>query len=310
MPNISRSRETWRLRCYRGDFDFMRSWDVGPDEAPKVMDRAAAQAALSSGALGASNSSALESMHRALRYQAGGVGLAVPGERRLDDLLRAVGRGQLVALQERPGAFGAQVLLSPIVEDVEAAALPWLPREKKSARRTAAAQWSLKYDDGSTVYGVGSTYEGPPEPREFKGSTGEVAELALHDTYSVAIVGTTQLKLAVTDAEGQPIEGARVRIERAFGPTVELTTDAGGQIVLEGCVGQEPYEATVIESPIAAQGKFVDDQNRPLPGVRARLVTDSGRRVEATSAADGTFRVTGLLPGEGYALEVLEAQLP
>ncbi len=149
-----------------------------------------------------------------------------------------------------------------------------------------------------------SHYEGAQGPKDVDGSRGSVGGVMEGDEFSVSLEGTAVVKGKVQDADGKPVPGARVRIERTYGPAIELDTDGSGAFQAEGFVGNEPYEVTILTSPAKLTGKFVAPDGKPLGGVRARVRTDGGGDHFVTSDGDGKWEVEGVLPGEGYHVEV------
>ncbi|HEX2569580.1 MAG TPA: PAAR domain-containing protein [Polyangia bacterium] len=223
------------------------------------------------------------------------------------------GSGPAGAPGSGPGSSAAQSPSSPSATSPESATQPPAestpssssePASPQSPPRLDLARWSIEYSDGRPVSGVRADYEGPTGPKKFSGSRNQLAGLEERAGYDLTIVGTTKLRLDLRDADGQPVAGARLRIERAFGPTIEGTTDGSGHFEAEGFVGEEPFEVAVLSSPAKAKGRFVDEAGQPVPGLRARVRGDSGTVIDVVSDGDGRFEAEGLLPGEGYTLEL------
>src|SRR6185295_233704 len=54
--------------------------------------------------------------------------------------------------------------------------------------------------------------------------------------YHAAVVGTTPVRGKVVDADGKGVANAKVRVERAFGESVEVETDGSGGFTAYGFV--------------------------------------------------------------------------
>src|SRR5262249_41903993 len=105
----------------------------------------------------------------------------------------------------------------------------------------APVDWKLVYPDSKPVKGFGSLFQGPGDdsPQELTPDGGGhhmIGGYMKDDPYAVELRGTVKVKGKVQDAEGKVVKGARVDIERAYGPPVSLLTDGGGAFEAKGFV--------------------------------------------------------------------------
>lgn len=170
----------------------------------------------------------------------------------------------------------------------------------------AQAQWKTVWDDDqSSVGGLKSVYEGGGTSKELDGGSQTVPGLDQNGPYSVTLQGTVTVSGKVTDSDGKGVAGAKVHVERAFGPAVDVETDSSGAWKAEGFVKDEPFHAHIVKVTVKAEGTLVDENNAPMAGVQAVLRGDAGTEVKFTSDAQGKYSVEGLLPNEGYHIEVI-----
>ncbi len=187
---------------------------------------------------------------------------------------------------------------------------------------------------------------------------GIVAGVSSPGSVSIALQKAAGISGRVTDENGAPVPGARVRLARDMGirallrggPAALLgrpgvTTGPDGGFRLRGLAPQKnsTVEATkagyvpakrygltlkvgesvkdlalVVKRGLEGRGRVVDAAGQPIAGAEIRLTRPEGgpfrsmmiqiggmsrEKPDATSAADGSFRVAGLEPGE-YAVSV------
>jgi uncharacterized Zn-binding protein involved in type VI secretion len=174
-----------------------------------------------------------------------------------------------------------------------------------AAPKPATAIWAVQWPDGAAVGGVKVQYEGPGGNEEKTGARGQKAGLQEGDEYALTLVGTVAARGKVQDPDGKAVAGARLRIERSYGASVDVTTDGSGQYEVPGLVQDEPYAVTVLETTTKAVITLVDEAGKPRASVRVRVVADGGLVLERDSDGAGKIEIEGLLPGEGYTVEVL-----
>jgi len=117
----------------------------------------------------------------------------------------------------------------------------------------------------------------------------------------IAIEGKLQ------DDQGKAVAGAALRLLLDGGDLVPLETGADGSFSVPGRLPGEGFsiEVVVIKPGFQAEGQFVDEDGKPVAGASARLLFDGGQHVSVMSDAEGKFKVTGILPEEGYSLEYI-----
>jgi uncharacterized Zn-binding protein involved in type VI secretion len=169
---------------------------------------------------------------------------------------------------------------------------------------TSQATWAIEYDDGTAITAVRAKYEGRTGPKDLDGARNSVPGIFEGDEYSLTLTGTEKAKGVLQDADGQPVANAKLKIERSFGPTAEATTDAQGKYEIDGLITGELYDVTVVSSASKATFTIEDPMGRPMASVRARVYADTGLVKDVTSGSDGKVEVEGLLPGEGYSVEI------
>jgi hypothetical protein len=162
--------------------------------------------------------------------------------------------------------------------------------------------WS---DDQSSVGGLKSQYDGGGGNKDLDGGSGSVPGVDQGADFSITLQGTVTVSGKVTDSDGKGVAGVKVHVERAFGDPIDVETDSSGTWKAEGFVKDEPYHAHVVSVKSKAEGTLVDENQRPMAGVQAILRGDAGTVKHFTSDAQGKYSVEGLLPGEGYHIEVV-----
>jgi hypothetical protein len=188
-------------------------------------------------------------------------------------------------------------------------AKPAKPVDPEESR--APVDWRLVFSDGKPVKGWKSLFE-PPQNEKPKELTPDgqgrhqIGGYMKDDGYQVTIIGTVAVKGKVQDPEGKAVAKARVTIERAYGDPVEVWTDGAGAFETKGFVEEEELAVAVVRGTAQAEGQFVDEEGQPVAGVRAILRLERGDAVQVQSGKDGKFKIEGLVPGEGYSLEVVE----
>jgi hypothetical protein len=169
-------------------------------------------------------------------------------------------------------------------------------------------EWTVQWSDGKPLKGFKSKFESPkgavldltPDGQgHFKADGFDKGA-----PYAVSIIGATTVTGKLQDEDGKPIADAKVTIDRTFGDSIDVTTDAGGNWKLAGFVEEELFDVTITEVKVKAEGKFVDEKGKPLAGVSALATLDSGREVYITSDSDGKWKIEDMMPGEGFVLEV------
>jgi uncharacterized Zn-binding protein involved in type VI secretion len=203
------------------------------------------------------------------------------------------GQGQSgsVAPTSGGGATGAAGSSGPASRGAAQGALSEMPRP-------AQASWKVQYGEGDTVTKVRAAYEGPTGPKDVDGASGQVPGLSTTDGFALTLTGTEKLKAKLQDADGKAVPDARLRIERAFGEPVEVTTDAGGAFEVEGLLGEEYVDATLVALSVKVTGKVVDEAGAAVAGARVRLHREDGGHIDATTDADGKYEAAGFMPGE------------
>ena len=170
------------------------------------------------------------------------------------------------------------------------------------------AEWKLAFSDGPAVKGFVSVFEPPKgEPEELTPDGQghhKVDGFWRHDGYSVTLNGTVEVTGKVEDADGKPVKDVLILIEPVYSAEISLRTDGGGAFKAKGFVKEEEFDVTIISSGAKIEGKFVDSDDKPVPGVQAELYLSGGQTVRIESGADGKFTVAERLPEEGFTVEV------
>ncbi len=169
-------------------------------------------------------------------------------------------------------------------------------------------EWKLAFSDGPAVKGFVSIFEPPKgEPEELTPDGQghhKKDDFWRHEAYAVTLKGTIEVSGKVEDADGKPVKDVLILIEPAYGAEVSLRTDGGGAFKAPGFVKEEEFDVTIISSGAKIEGKFVDSDDKPVPGVQAELLLSGGQTVSIESGADGKFSIPERLPDEGFMLEV------
>lgn len=186
------------------------------------------------------------------------------------------------------------------------------PPEQKPPKQ-APAKWNLQYEDGRPVKGFRSkvaraTQKDEQELHPDGSGRNEMTSMDEDEGFSVVPMGTQTVSGQVRDPDGNPVPDARVCVDRAYGPPVELTTDSGGNFKTEGLLEEEPFEVVVRPTGKVAEGRFVDEKGRPVPA-RAAVWLDRRQVVELPVKSDGTFQLKGRPPGDQYDLLFVACEL-
>lgn len=114
--------------------------------------------------------------------------------------------------------------------------------------------------------------------------------------------GTT-IEGRFTDERGAPVPvESALWLERRR--LVTVAREDGRYRIPERAAG-ESYELLFVAPRLAAAGRFVDADGRPIPGVYVRARLTGGRTVLAVTDADGAYRIPSVMPQETYSLEIL-----
>jgi hypothetical protein len=154
------------------------------------------------------------------------------------------------------------------------------------------------------VSGISAHFEGPGAAQDVSGGTGNVPGLKEGDTYSLTLKGTSKAQGKIVDSDGKGVAKVKIKIERTYGESVDLETDASGKYEVPDFVGEEPYSVQIISVPAKASGILCDENGKPMSGARARITTDGGKVFEVVSDGKGKYELEGVFPGEGYTIEV------
>ena len=100
--------DSWRIREFCGTYRFMHRWHLAPEEEPRLVTKFMARIALQAAYRSTSNDIIFRAMHRAMRFDLPPrytvSPYASPREYMITDLLFALERGALVAIQEEESA--------------------------------------------------------------------------------------------------------------------------------------------------------------------------------------------------------------
>jgi hypothetical protein len=109
------------------------------------------------------------------------------------------------------------------------------------------------------------------------------------------------------DSDDKPVHGVSAQLLLDGGQTVSIDTGTDSKFTITERLPDEGFSLCVqkLDPGFAAEGKFVDENGKPVPGVQARLRLDGGGEVTVQSDDAGKFKVSGLFPGEGFSLELL-----
>ena len=179
----------------------------------------------------------------------------------------------------------------------------------------AAAQWKTVWSDDQVARVQRCQivdFEGPRR-QERRSTAAPTAFRACRQnaSYAVTIVGATTIQGTVNDADGKPVAGGAKDSRRAHlrrgGRRRDRQLRARGR--WRAWSRTSPTPPTSSPSQNKARGQ-VRRSRTTLPmaaGVRAVLRGDAGTVVTFTSDAQGKYSVEGLLPGEGYHIEVVDS---
>ena len=179
-------------------------------------------------------------------------------------------------------------------------------QQKKEEPKKANAQWKIELADGSSVSGVKAKYAGPGGDEEKTGSSGTKSGLMEGDEYALTLEGTITVQGKLEDPDGKAIAGAKLHIERTWGPGADVVTDGSGGFKVEGFIKDEPYEISIVALDKKVSFKLEDEDGKAIAGMKVSVSQDEGITVEGTSDASGKVEVEGLWPGEPYDVVITE----
>lgn len=170
------------------------------------------------------------------------------------------------------------------------------------------AKWRLLFSDGQVVQGAVSDFQGAAGRRSSHRSEEgmhQIEQLEARSAYSVDIKGTKSLRGKVVDENNQPIDGAAVHVQRAYGDEREFSVGADGSFVLEGLIKDEPCIVTVKKGKHAI-GRFVDEEGKAVSATELWIHLADGTSQSLTADRNGKFEHKHPLSGEGFAIEVVK----
>jgi hypothetical protein len=182
--------------------------------------------------------------------------------------------------------------------------------ESKNDSAKVPIEWELLFSDGPAVKGFVSVFE-PPEGKPPQELTPDgqghhkVDDFWRHDAYAVTLRGTVEVSGKLEDADGKPIKDAKVTVEPAYGDAVIATTDGGGAFKVKGFVEEEEFDVFIVAGGVTIEGKLTDEKGAAIAGATLQLLLDGGDTVTVETGGDGSFKVPGRLPGEGFSVEIL-----
>jgi len=108
------------------------------------------------------------------------------------------------------------------------------------------------------------------------------------------------------DSDDKPVAGVHARLHLDGGQIAAIESGTDGKFSISERLPDEGFAVVVdkLDPGFAAEGKFVNEDGKPVKGVQARIRLDGGGQVMVVSDDAGKFRLPGLFPGEGYSLEV------
>jgi hypothetical protein len=182
---------------------------------------------------------------------------------------------------------------------------------------TVEVSGKVEDEDGKAVSGVliliEPVYSAPEQVKTDGGGAWKAKGFVEEEEFDVVVTaGTGKIEGKVVDTDDKAVPGATLRLVLDGGQSVEVTSGKDGSFKVEDRVAGEGFLAELvgIEPGFAAEGKFEDEDGKPLAGIQAKLEIDGGGQLVVTSGEDGKFRVPGLFPNEGFSLEVLNHPLP
>lgn len=136
------------------------------------------------------------------------------------------------------------------------------------------------------------------------GGAFEASGLVEEEPFEVEIRSQdTRIEGRFTDEQGAPVPvESALWLERRR--LVSVAGEDGRYRIPERAAG-ESYELLFVAPKLAAAGRFVDADGRPIPGVYVRARLTGGRTALAVTDADGTYRIPSVMPQETYSLEIL-----
>lgn len=170
------------------------------------------------------------------------------------------------------------------------------------------AQWRLVFSDGEMVRGAVSNFQGSAGRKSSHRSEEgmhKVENVESNSFYSVDICGTKEFKGKIVDEDGQPISGAAVHVQRAYGNAQEFEVAGDGSFVLNGLIKDEQCVVTVKKGKHAI-GRFVDEDGKAVAATEMWIHLADGSSQSLTADAAGKFEHKHPVSGDGFAVEIVK----
>ncbi|HPH28484.1 MAG TPA: carboxypeptidase-like regulatory domain-containing protein [Pseudomonadota bacterium] len=179
-------------------------------------------------------------------------------------------------------------------------------------RGTVEVTGKVEDSDGKGVDGVEiliePVYGSPISVKTSGGGTWKAPGLVKEEEFDLTLrAAGAKIEGKLVDSDDKPIAGADLRLQLSGGQSVSVQSGSDGTFKVEDRLPSEGFsiELTQLNPGFFAEGCFEDEKGKPVEGVSARLLLDGGGTITVSSGKDGKFKAAGVMPGEGYSLEIL-----
>lgn len=136
----------------------------------------------------------------------------------------------------------------------------------------------------------------------------ELSGLLKEEPCSVSILRGKHARGRFVDEDGHGLPGTQAVLHLADGTRAAITADSDGWFEHQTAVSGEGFGLEVLQFPARAKGRFIDENGRPLAGVRLIIRRHDGREVEVVTDGSGSFNADELHPGEQYSIEIVNVE--
>jgi uncharacterized Zn-binding protein involved in type VI secretion len=180
------------------------------------------------------------------------------------------------------------------------------PADKKEPEKPKKVPISYKFewDDGTPIKGYRTNAKASSAGDEEKFSSSDQHSLSGEyeegENFHVEIHGSTKVQGVVKSCEGNPVVGAKVRIERAYGEAVETVTDGSGKFQADGFLGEEQHEVIITEPLRSIDGKVQDHEGNPVAGATVYVERAHHEPLQLTTDEGGNYHAEGFFEDEEH----------
>jgi len=133
----------------------------------------------------------------------------------------------------------------------------------------------------------------------------ELSGLLKEEPCSVSILRGKHARGRFVDEDGHGLPRTQAVLHLADDTRAAIVADSDGWFEHQTAVSGEGFGVEVLQFSARAKGRFVDENERPLVGVRFVIRRHDGREIEVVSDGAGSFNVDEFLPGEQFSIEVM-----